>query len=82
MAGDLKVDQLRHANRLREQLQRYYPQMLRFDSDLVEEWVLTVFSTSPALCSKTACCSTPPSKAKNALDKPWEVLLGRSRFPA
>ena len=40
MADDLRADQIRHANRLREQLQRYYPQMLQFDSDLAEEWVL------------------------------------------
>src|SRR5208337_3001127 len=38
----------------------------------------TVSSTSPAPCSKTARCSTPASRAKNALDKRWEV---RSGFP-
>jgi transposase len=47
MADDLRADQLRHANRLREQLQRYYPQMLRFDSDLAEEWILELWEAAP-----------------------------------
>lgn len=47
MADDLKADQLRHANRLREQFQRYYPQMLRFDSDLTEAWVLELWEAAP-----------------------------------
>src|SRR5271165_2899678 len=38
----------------------------------------TVFSMSPAPCSKTTRCSTPAWKPKNALDKPWEVHCGRS----
>jgi len=29
MADDLRADKIRHTNRLREQLQRYYPQMLQ-----------------------------------------------------
>src|SRR5271166_2047947 len=40
----------------------------------------TVSSTSPAPCSKTARCSTPASRAKNALDKRWEVQSRTGRF--
>src|SRR5271157_5204767 len=41
----------------------------------------TVSSTSPAPCSKTARCSTPASRAKNALDKRWEVQSGCREEP-
>ena len=32
---------------LREQLQRYYPQMLQFNSDLAEEWILKLWEAAP-----------------------------------
>ncbi len=47
MADDIRAGKFRHANRLREQLQRYYPQMLQFDSDLTEEWILKLWEAAP-----------------------------------
>jgi transposase len=47
MADDLRADKIRHTNRLREQLQRYYPQMLKFASDLAEEWLLELWERAP-----------------------------------
>ncbi len=47
MADDLCADKIRQTSRLREQLRRYYPQMLRFGSDLAEEWVLRLWEVAP-----------------------------------
>jgi transposase len=48
MADDLRADKIRHANRLREQFRRYYPQMLQLSSDLAEEWIFALWETAPA----------------------------------
>src|SRR6516165_685697 len=69
MADDLRADQIRHANRLREQLQRYYPQMLQFDSELSEEWVLTLWEAAPT-----------PAKAAQLRQAEVEKLLKRHRI--
>jgi transposase len=47
MAGDLSADKIRQANRLREQLRRYYPQMLQLGSDLTEEWIFALWEAAP-----------------------------------
>ena len=47
MADDLTTDKNRLANRLREQLWRYYPQMLELDEDITSEWVLDLWETLP-----------------------------------
>ena len=69
MADDLRADKIRHANRLREQLQRYYPQMLQFDSDLAEEWVLKLWEAAPT-----------PAKAARLRQAEVEKLLKRHRI--
>ena len=68
MADDLRADKIRHANRLREQLQRYYPQMLQFDSDLAEEWVLKLWEAAPT-----------PAKAARLRQAEVEKLLKQGR---
>ena len=45
--ADLTGDALRLENRLREQLLRYYPQMLAFGSDLDELWRLELWELAP-----------------------------------
>src|SRR5208337_3762288 len=60
---------IRHANRLREQLQRYYPQMLQFDSDLAEEWILKLWEAAPT-----------PAKAARLRQAEVEKLLKRHRI--
>jgi len=47
VADDLSTDKNRLANRLREQLWRYYPQMLELDEDITSEWVLDLWETLP-----------------------------------
>jgi transposase len=69
MADDLRADKIRHANRLREQLQRYYPQMLRFGSDLAEEWVLRLWEAAPT-----------PAKAARLREAQVEKLLKSQRI--
>ena len=69
MADDLRADKIRHANRLREQLQRYYPQMLRFDSDLAEEWIFALWEAAPT-----------PAKAARLRQAEVEKLLKRHRI--
>lgn len=56
MADDLRADKFRHANRLREQLQRYYPQMLQFGCDLAEEWFLKLWETAPTPADAARLC--------------------------
>ncbi|MGA8581778.1 MAG: IS110 family transposase [Bryobacteraceae bacterium] len=69
MADDLSADKIRHANRLREQLQRYYPQMLQFGSDLAEEWVLRLWEVAPT-----------PAKAARLREAQVEKLLKSHRI--
>jgi transposase len=47
MADDLTTDKNRLANRLREQLWRYYPQMLELESDITAEWMLDLWEALP-----------------------------------
>jgi transposase len=52
---ELKVERLRLANRLRDQLWRYYPQMLEL-GDLDEDWMLDLWEVAPTP-EKAACAS-------------------------
>jgi transposase len=47
MANDLTSDKNRVANRLREQLWRYYPQMLELEADITAEWMLDLWEALP-----------------------------------
>ena len=47
MADDLSADRNRLANRMREQLWRYYPQMLELEADLTDEWMLDLWEVLP-----------------------------------
>ena len=69
MADDLSADKIRQANRLREQLQRYYPQMLQLGSDLAEEWVLRLWEMAPT-----------PAKAARLRDAQVGKLLKTHRI--
>ena len=43
MSEELLQERIRESNRLREQLRRYYPQMLEIGGDLDDAWVLDLF---------------------------------------
>ena len=47
MAEDLTGERTRLANRLREQLWRYYPQMLAVESDVAAPWLLALWEAVP-----------------------------------
>ena len=44
---ELKVERVRLANRLRDQLWRYYPQMLELADDVSAEWLLDLWEAAP-----------------------------------
>ncbi len=47
IAGDLTRERTRLANRARQQLWRYYPQLLELESDLAKAWVRELWSLAP-----------------------------------
>jgi len=47
MAEDLQQERTRLANRVREQLWRYYPQALQLTDDLAAEWFLALWHQAP-----------------------------------
>jgi transposase len=47
MAAELKDERIRLANRVRQQLWRYYPQALDLADDIGSDWVLTLWSKAP-----------------------------------
>src|SRR3954471_23859531 len=47
LAEELQQERLRLANRIRQQLWRYYPQMLELSDDLTAEWVLELWTMAP-----------------------------------
>ena len=48
MAEELKQERVRLANRVRQQLWRYYPQMLDLTEDVGADWVLALWSKAPS----------------------------------
>ncbi len=47
MADDLREEQVRLGNRLRHQLQRYYPQALELGGDIARDWFLDLLELAP-----------------------------------
>jgi len=47
MADDLQQERTRLASRMREQLWRYYPQMLELADDLAADWFLDLWNQAP-----------------------------------
>jgi transposase len=47
MADDLQQERMRLASRMREQLWRYYPQMLEIADDLAADWFLDLWRRAP-----------------------------------
>ena len=68
MADDLQRERNRLANRVRDQLWRYYPQMLELTSDLWADWFLELWRLAPT-----------PSKAKRVRKTSIEAVLKTRR---
>jgi transposase len=47
LAEELQQERVRLANRIRQQLWRYYPQLLELADDVTAEWVLELWSLAP-----------------------------------
>ena len=70
MAGDLQQERSRLASRMREQLWRYYPQMLTLGADdVAAEWLLALWSQAPT-----------PAKAARLRASTIEQLLKAHRI--
>jgi transposase len=69
LAEELQQERLRLANRIRQQLWRYYPQLLALTDDLTAEWILELWSLAPT-----------PAKAARLREATLARLLRRHRI--
>jgi transposase len=69
IADELKIEQNRLSNRLREQLWRYFPAMLEFADDLGAEWFLALWESVPT-----------PERARRVHESSIAKLLKRHRI--
>lgn len=67
--AELKQEQNRLSNRVRQQLWRYYPQAAELSADLAAEWVLDLWQQLPS-----------PAKAAHASDKTVARILKQHRI--
>src|SRR5918995_697381 len=69
LAEELQQERLRLANRIRQQLWRYYPQLLELGEDVTAEWILALWSVAPT-----------PAKAAQLREATVARLLARHRI--
>jgi len=69
ISDDLQQERNRLANRVREQLWRYYPQMLKLPHDVADEWFLDLWSQAPT-----------PAKAARMRESTIERILKAHRI--
>jgi transposase len=69
MAEDLQQERNRLTNRIREQLWRYYPQMLELSGELADEWFLELWRQAPT-----------PAKAARLRDSTVDRVLKSHRI--
>jgi transposase len=69
LAEELQQERLRLANRVRQQLWRYYPQLLALTDDLTDEWILELWSLA-----------STPTKAARLRETTLASLLRRHRI--
>src|SRR3982750_780030 len=69
LAEELQQERVRLANRIRQQLWRYYPQLLELGEDVTAEWILALWSVAPT-----------PAKAVHLREVTVVRLLGRHRI--
>jgi hypothetical protein len=69
LAEELQQERLRLTNRIRQQLWRYYPQLLTLSDDLSAEWILELWSMAPT-----------PAKAARLGEAALAHLLHRHRI--
>jgi transposase len=69
LAEELQQERVRLANRLRQQLWRYYPQLLALSDDLTAEWILALWTMAPT-----------PAKAMRLHEATIAKLLSQHRI--
>ncbi|HEX8570572.1 MAG TPA: IS110 family transposase [Caulobacteraceae bacterium] len=69
LAEELQQERVRLANRVRQQLWRYYPQLLELGEDVTAEWILALWTMAPT-----------PAKAARLREATVARLLGRHRI--
>src|SRR4051794_24820154 len=69
LAEELQQERVRLANRVRQQLWRYYPQLLQLGEDVTAEWILALWTMAPT-----------PAKAARLRETTVARLLGRHRI--
>jgi transposase len=69
LAEELQQERVRLANRTRQQLWRYYPQLLALSDDLTAEWILALWTMAPT-----------PAKAMRLHEATIAKLLSRYRI--
>jgi transposase len=69
LAEELQQERVRLANRIRQQLWRYYPQLLALSDDLTAEWILALWTMAPT-----------PAKAMRLHEATIAKLLSRHRI--
>src|ERR687885_2334595 len=69
LAEELQSERVRLANRVRQQLWRYYPQLLELADDVAAEWILELWSMAPT-----------PAKAARLCEATIAELLSRHRI--
>ena len=75
LAEELQQERVRLGNRIRQQLWRYYPQLLAVSDDVTAEWVLDLWTLAPTPAKgRTPARDDAGPAASEAPDPP-----GRSR---
>ena len=69
LTEELQQERVRLANRIRQQLWRYYPQLLELSDDLTAEWILALWTMAPT-----------PAKAMRLREATIAKLLSRHRI--
>src|SRR3954451_5798373 len=69
LAEELQQERVRLANRIRQQLWRYYPQLLELGEDVTAEWILALWTMAPT-----------PTKAARLREATVARLLSRHRI--
>lgn len=69
LAEDLKQEQVRFGHRVRQQLRRYYPQMLEIEADVSANWFLDLWELVPT-----------PDKARRVRESSIARVLGKHRI--
>src|SRR5882724_8232961 len=91
MADDLQHERTRLASRMREQLWRYYPQMLELADDLAADWFLDLWNQAPTPAKaarlrettiERVCQSAPPQPlagSRGSAHPQTEAVVSRTR---